>query len=413
MTLNVDRPLSLPSALDVERIRGDFPALTGGAAHFDSPGGTQTPLPVIDAVAAAMRLPLSNRGRQTAAQRNADDIVRHARSAMGDLLNTDQAGVVFGRSATSLTFEMSRTLARTFGWGPGDELVVTRLDHDANVRPWLIVAEACGATVRWVDFDPVTGELAPEAVAAVVSDRTRLVAVTAASNLIGTKPDVRAIGELVHTSGALLYVDGVHFTAHASVDLSTMGADLYVCSPYKFLGPHLGVLAASPELLASLAPDKLLASSNAVPERFELGTLPYEFLVGVTAAVDYLAQVVGSTGPRRQRLIAAHTAIDRHETSLREQLEEGLLARGDVSLYSNAGDRTSTLLFDLAGTSSADVAEHLAQRGVNAPAGHFYALETSRHLGLGDVGAIRAGLTLYNNGDDVSRLLEAMDELRA
>ncbi|MET1006793.1 MAG: cysteine desulfurase-like protein [Propionibacteriaceae bacterium] len=397
---------------DVARVRADFPALTGdAAAHFDSPGGTQTPRPVIDAIAAAMAQPLSNRGRASVAQRNADDIVLGARSAMADLLNADSGGIIFGRSATSLTFEMSRTLATTHTWGPGDEILVSRLDHDANVRPWLLAAEACGATARFVDFDPVTGELAPEAVASRLTERTRLVAITAASNLIGTKPDIAAIAEVVHGAGVLLYVDGVHYAAHAHVDLVALGADFFVCSPYKFLGPHLGVLAAAPALLESLSPAKLLPSSNTVPERFELGTLPYEFLAGTTAAVDYLAAVAGTDGPRRDRLARSHAAVSEHESSLLRRLEAGLVDLGGVTRYSNARSRTSTLLFALEGLGSAEVADHLAHRGVNAPAGNFYAIETSKHLGLGSGGAVRAGLALYNTSDDVDRLLTGLAEL--
>lgn len=330
---------------------------------------------------------------------------------MADLLNSDPRGIVFGRSATSLTFEMSRTLARTYGWGPGDEIVVTRLDHDANIRPWLIVAEAVGATARFADFDPATGELVGESVAAALSDRTRLVAVTAASNLIGTKPDVSAIAELAHAVGAQLYVDGVHYAAHAHVDLAALGADFFVCSPYKFLGPHLGVLAAAPALLESLTPEKLLPSTDAVPERFELGTLPYELLAGTTAAVDYLAGLAGAEGPRRGRLAASHRAIEEHETSLRQELEAGLEALGNATLYSRAAHRTSTLLFSLDNVPSAHVADHLGQRGVNAPAGNFYAIVTSRHLGLGDSGAVRAGIALYNNANDVQRLVEGLTAL--
>jgi cysteine desulfurase family protein (TIGR01976 family) len=398
---------------DVARVRADFPALSGAgaAAHFDSPGGTQTPQPVIHAIAAALRDPLSNRGTQTAAQQNAEDIVVRARSAMADLLNADPDGVVFGRSSTALTFDLSRTVATTRGWGPTDEVVVTRLDHDANVRPWVIAAQRTGATVRFADFDPETGELPLEAIAAVLSDRTRLVAVTAASNLIGTVPDVNAISDLVHRAGALLHVDGVHFTAHAHVDLATLGADFFVCSPYKFLGPHHGVLAASPDLLETLHPDKLLPSPDRVPERFELGTLPYELLAATTAAVDYLAGLSGSVGDRRTRLAASHAELAEHETALRCRLEDGLADLGDATLYSRARVRTSTLLFSLARATSADVAQHLAARGVNAPAGHFYALETSRHLGLGDTGAVRAGVALYNNDEDVDRLLTALGDL--
>lgn len=398
---------------DPETVRGDFPALDAGAAHFDSPGGTQTPTSVVEAIAAAMRGPLSNRGRQTEAQRNADDIVVGARAAMGDLLGADPQGIVFGRSATALTLEMARTLAQTHHWGAGDEVVVTRLDHDANVRPWVLVAERFGATVRFADFDPATGELGPADVAAVLTDRTKLVAVTAASNLIGTEPDIAAIAEVVHGAGALLYVDGVHYTAHAHVDLDALGADLYVCSPYKFLGPHLGVLAASPALLETLHPDKLLPSSDSVPERFELGTLPYELLVGTTAAVDYLAALGGPDGSRRQRLAAGHQAVEQHERALRDRLESGLAALGTVTSYSRAARRTSTLLFSVAGSSSADVSEQLARDGVNAPAGSFYAIETSRHLGLGDGGAVRAGLTLYNDASDVDRLLSGVAGLTA
>ena len=213
-----------------------------------------------------------------------------ARAALGDLMGTDPGGVVFGRSMTALTFEMARTLSQ--GWGPGDEVVVSRLDHDANIRPWVLAAERVGATVRWAEFDPATGELEPDAVAAVVGDRTRLVAVTAASNLIGTMPDLPAIAAIAHDAGALLYVDAVHLAPHGLVDRVAMGADLVACSPYKFFGPHCGALAAAPELLESLHPDKLVPSSDAVPERFELGTLPYELLAGVTAAVDVIAGIV-------------------------------------------------------------------------------------------------------------------------
>jgi cysteine desulfurase family protein (TIGR01976 family) len=399
-------------SFDLDRVRADFPALSGAAAaHFDSPGGTQTPQRVIDAIARALQQPLSNRGTQTVAQRNAEEIVVGARSAMADLLHVEAGGVVFGRSATTLTFDLSRTLARSQGWGRGDEVVVTRLDHDANVRPWVIAAERAGATLKFVDFDPATGELTADAVAAVLSDRTRLVAVTAASNLIGTTPDIPAIADVVHAVGALLHVDGVHYAAHAHVDVVALGADFFVCSPYKFLGPHHGVLVAAPTLLESLSPDKLLPSSDAVPERFELGTLPYEMLAGTTAAVDYLADLSGSVGKRRDRLAASHADIDEHELGLRRQLEDGLDGLGDATRYSRAARRTSTVLFSLGRATSARVAQHLASRGVNAPAGSFYAIETSRHLGLGDAGAVRAGLTLYNSRADVDRLLNALTEL--
>src|SRR3954462_2847730 len=221
---------------DVAAVRAAFPALRAGTAHFDGPGGTQVPEPVARAVADTLISPIANRGRTTAAERTADDITLAARDAMADLLGTDPAGIVFGRSATQLTFDLARTLAA--GWGPGHEVVVTHLDHDANIRPWAIAAEAVGATVRWVAFDPATGELTADDVAEVLTDRTRLVAVTGASNLIGTRPPIEEIARLVHAVGALLAVDGVHLTAHAPVDVAGLGADFYTCSPYKFLGPH-------------------------------------------------------------------------------------------------------------------------------------------------------------------------------
>src|SRR5918998_115520 len=249
---------------DVAAVRADFPALRAGAAHFDGPGGSQVPRQVAHAVAATLGSPIANRGRLTEAERNADDVVVAARAAVADLVGGDPGGVVFGRSMTQLTYDLSRTLAA--GWGPGDEVVVTRLDHDANVRPWVQAAAARGATVRWAAFDPASGELEPDAVGALLSERTRLVAVTGASNLIGTRPDVAAVTALAHDAGALAYVDGVHLTAHPAV---------------------------------------------------ELGTLPYELMAGTTAAVDFLAGLGGPDGDRRARLESGMAAVEQHEDRLR------------------------------------------------------------------------------------------------
>ncbi|MEO7754346.1 MAG: cysteine desulfurase-like protein [Terracoccus sp.] len=398
-----------PTAYDVDRVRSHFPALREGAAHFDGPGGSQTPDVVARAVADTLTSAISNRGQVTPAERRSDEIVLGARAAMGDLLAVDPGGVVFGRSATELTFQLARTLAA--GWGEGDEVVVSRLDHDANIRPWVIAAERAGATVRWADFDPSTGELDPSAVAAVVGPRTRLVAVTAASNLIGTRPDLPAIADIAHRAGALFWVDGVHASAHVLTDVTASGADFWVCSPYKFLGPHLGVLAASPALLDTLHPDKLLPSSDAVPERYEIGTLPYELLAGTTAAVDFLAGLTESPAAapgRRERLVASFEALEHHEDALLDVLEPRLRMLPRVKVCSNAARRTPTLLFTVAGHDPQAIRMALAERQVNAPAGHFYAWECSHHLGLGATGGVRVGLAPYTNADDIERLVDGV-----
>ncbi len=395
---------------DVASVRAHVPALLEGAAHFDGPGGTQTPDVVAQAVADTLTAAIANRGTVTVAEQRAEAVVQDARAAMGDLLRLDPGGIVFGRSATELTFHLARTLAA--GWGPGDEVVVSRLDHDANVRPWVIAAEQAGASVRWAEFDPATGELTAADVAAVVGPHTRLVALTAASNLIGTRPDLPAIAEVVHAVGALFYVDGVHATAHVVTDVPASGADFWVCSPYKFLGPHLGVLGARPETLEPLRPAKLLPSSDAVPERFELGTLPYELLAGTTAAVEFLAGLdPAAAGDRRARLEQSYAALEAHEDELLGWLEPRLRALPGVTVHSNAARRTPTLLFTVAGHAPQDLRIALADKGINAPAGHFYAWETSHHLGLGPTGGVRIGLAPYTDHTDVARLVEALAEV--
>ena len=391
--------------LDVASVRAQFPALTAGTAHFDGPGGSQTPAVVARAVHDTLVSPIANRGTVTQAERNAESVVADARAAMADLLGADPRGVVFGRSMTQLTFDMARTLART--WAPGDDVVVSRLDHDANVRPWVIAAQRVGANVQWIDFDPLSSELSVEHVTQALSDRTRLVAVTGASNLIGTCPDIPAISAVVHAVGALLYVDGVHLTAHASIDVGALGADFFACSPYKFYGPHCGVLAAAPESLEQLQPDKLLPSTDAVPERYELGTLPYELMAGTTAAVEFIAGLSPMRGSRRDRLVTAMDASWSHEHLLRERIECALTELDGVTVHSRATRRTPTLLATFAGRSPYDAYRFLADRGVNAPAGTFYAYEPARRLGLED-GGLRIGLAIYNNDDDVDRLLDGL-----
>lgn len=405
-------PTSTGTSYDVARVRAHFPQLREGeglgAAHFDGPGGTQTPDVVAQAVYDTLTAPLANDDTVTSAERNASLALAEGRAAIADLVRVAPEGVVFGRSMTQLTMDLARTLAQ--GWGPHDEVVVSRLDHDANVRPWTIAAERAGATVRWADFDPETGELDVEQVAAVLSDRTRLVAITAASNLIGTRPDVRAIADLVHATGGQLYVDGVHYAAHVAVDVPALGADYFACSPYKFLGPHCGVLAARPEVLEPLRPDKLAPASDGVPERFELGTPAYELLAGVTAAVDFLADLVPGLGSRRERLLVSLAAVEEHEDRLRRRIEDVLVSTPGVVLHSRAARRAPTLLATFADHDPQDVRRHLAARNVNAPAGTFYAYEAARRLGLGTTGGLRVGLAPYTDDHDVDRLLEALAE---
>jgi cysteine desulfurase family protein (TIGR01976 family) len=399
--------MTLVEELDVARVRALFPALSQDVAWFDGPGGSQVPQPVADAVAATLLAGVSNRGTITAAERRADEVVLGARAAMADLLGGHPGGVVFGRSMTQLTFDLARSLAR--GWGPGDEVVVTRLDHDADIRPWVTLAGRAGATVRWVDFDRTTAELQLDPV--VLSERTRLVAVTGASNLLGTRPDLPAIAAHVHDVGALLFVDGVHLTPHAPVAMVELGADFYACSPYKFFGPHLGVLAAAPRLLETVHTDKLLPATDEVPERFELGTLPYELLAGVSAAVDFLADLApgdASTPDRRSRLLASMRVLETADDRLFQRLLGGLRELEGVRTYGDPARRTPTALFSVDGVSGRQVHRLLAERGVYAPAGSFYALEASRWLGLGDDGAVRAGLAPYTSEEDVDRLLEAV-----
>jgi cysteine desulfurase family protein (TIGR01976 family) len=394
---------------DLARVRAAFPSLALGAAHFDGPGGSQVPTTVAQVVAQTMTAGLANRGTVTPAEHRAEAVVAGARRAIADLLGGAPDGVVFGRSMTQITYDLSRAFAKS--WQPGDEVVVTRLDHDGNIRPWVQAAEAVGATVRWAQFDPDTAELPVRAFEEVLSPRTRLVAVTGASNLLGTRPDIPAISDLVHGVGALLYVDGVHLTPHAPVDVVALGADVFVCSPYKFFGPHLGAAIADPELLETIHPDKLVPSSDTVPERFEFGTLPYELLAGTTATVDFLADVVPGDGDRRSRVLASMHAIEVHEDRLFARMHAGLQAIDGVRLYGRPARRTPTALFSVDGHTPRAVYEQLAEQDVNAPASHFYAIEASRRLGLGDTGGVRAGLAPYTSDDDVDRLLDGVAKI--
>jgi cysteine desulfurase family protein (TIGR01976 family) len=397
---------------DVSRVRAAYPALADGYAYLDGAAGTQLPVPVIDAIAGAQRCGIGNSGGAFPASRRSDVITAECRRAVADLTGGDPEGVILGPNMTTLTYRLSRTLADR--WGPGDEIVVTRLDHDANVRPWVQAAARAGAVVRWADVQLPEGDLALAQLAELIGDRTRLVAVSAASNLIGTRPDVAGITALAHAAGALAYVDGVHATAHGPVDVGRLGADFYATSAYKWSGPHVGAVVADPALLATLDPDKLAPAPESGPDRFEHGTLPFADLAGVTAAVEHLASLAGPAGggTRRGRVLAGMAAAEAYEQELFGVLLGGLDAMEHVTTYGKAARRTATAYFTVAGRTPRQVAEHLAGRRVNVWDGDNYAWELAGVLGLRDAGgAVRAGLVHYNDRADVDRLLEGVAEL--
>jgi cysteine desulfurase family protein (TIGR01976 family) len=398
---------------DVESVRAAYPALSDGYAYLDGAAGTQVPQVVIDTVAAAAGAGIGNAGGAFPASHRATAIVNGCREAVADLVGGTPAGVILGPNMTTLTYRVAGTLATT--WGPGDEVVVSRLDHEANVRPWVQAAARAGATLRWAEVDISTGELPAEQYRDLVSDRTRLVAVTAASNILGTRPDVPAITGIAHQAGALTYVDGVHATPHVPVDVHALGADFYATSAYKWSGPHVGAVIADPALLETLHPDKLASSPDTIPERFEYGTPAYADFAGVTAAVDHLASLSDQRfGTRRERLEAAMTAVREYEQDLFGVLLGGLNGLSHVTTYGKAPSRTATAYFNVAGRSPAEAAAYLAEHHINVWNGHNYAWELTGALGLRDSGgAIRAGLVHYNDRSDVDRLLAAVTELAA
>jgi cysteine desulfurase family protein (TIGR01976 family) len=397
---------------DVKRVRAAYPALSDGYAYLDGAAGTQVPLAVIEAIADAYRAGLGNVGGAFGASARSDAIVAECRRALADLTGASPDGVILGPNMTTLTYRLADTLARR--WGPGDEVVVSRLDHDANIRPWVQAAARRGATVRWAEVDAKTAELPAAQYAGLLSERTRLVAVTAASNAVGTRPDVAAIAAAAHEAGALCYVDGVHATPHVPVDVASLGADFYATSAYKWSGPHVGTVVADPALLETLRPDKLAPAPEGVPGRFERGTSPFADLAGVVAAVDHLAGLAAPdpAGSRRQRVLASMAEVERYESGLFGRLLGGLGAMGHVTLYGQAARRAPTAFFTVAGYSPRQVAEWLAARRVNVWNGDNYAWELAGVFGVRDSGgAVRAGLVHYNDEADVDRLLAAVAEL--
>ncbi len=390
---------------DISRVRAAYPALRDGYAYLDGAAGTQVPASVIEAIADTYRSGIGNAGGAFPASGRADAIVAECRRALADLTGASPDGVILGPNMTTLTYRLADTLSRQ--WGPGDEVVVSRLDHDANVRPWVQAAARQGATVRWAEVDISTAELPAAQFGELLTERTRLVAVTAASNIVGTRPDVAAIAAAAHAVGALCYVDGVHATPHVPVDVASLGADFYATSSYKWSGPHIGTVVADPALLETLHPDRLAPAPAGVPGRFERGTAAFADLAGVAAAVDHLAGLDASAaGSRRERVLASMAAVERYEGQLFARLLGGLAAMQHVTLYGKAARRAPTAYFTVAGYTPREVAERLAAQAINVWSGDNYAWELAGAFGLRDSGgAVRAGIVHYNDEAEVDRLL--------
>jgi cysteine desulfurase family protein (TIGR01976 family) len=412
--------------IDPIAIRRRFPALarTGDdgrpVVYADAPGGSQVPETVIGAIAEHLRSGISNTHGAFAASEETDALIVEARQAAADVTGADPGEIVFGPNSTTLLLHLSRSFGRTLG--PGDEVVVTTLDHDANVRPWVLAAEDAGATVRWVDIrdDDVTLDL--DSFDAALSERTRLVAFTLASNAVGTIPPAAELIRRVHAAGALAAVDGVHFAQHRALDLHGLDADILACSPYKFFGPHLGILAVRRELLESWTPYKLRPAPDEAPERWETGTQNHEGLAGMIAAVDYLADVGRSYGDpagddRRDAVVAGFGAIGTHERGLVTRFLEGIGDIPSVRLWGVADpdrldERTPTFAIRVDDQEPLKTATELARRGIYVWDGHYYAITVMERLGLLDSGgAVRIGFCHYHSVDDVDRVLNALADL--
>jgi cysteine desulfurase family protein (TIGR01976 family) len=383
-------------ALDVEAVRARFSALRQPLAFFDGPGGTQVPDEVIDAVSRYYRESNANVSGPYATSRRTEALVTQARITAGDFLRCDPGETIFGANMTTLAFALTRTAGRT--WEEGDEIVVTKLDHDANVSPWLELAHDKRLTVNFVDInDDTTLDL--DDLQRLLSERTRVVAFPVASNAVGTLSDVARIVELAHDAGALAWADAVHYGPHGPIDVGDWGVDVLICSPYKFFGPHLGVAFGRADVLESWRPYKVRPASNEpLGSRFQTGTLPHELLAGFVAAVDYIDSI-------------GWEAIQAHERALGERLLAGL--PDNVTLYGlpTMDGRVATFAFNVDGIPTRDAAARLGDQGYAVWQGNYYALEVMNRLGLGAAGAVRAGIVHYNTAEEVDGLLAALRSL--
>jgi cysteine desulfurase family protein (TIGR01976 family) len=391
--------------LDADALRSQFPALATGAAYFDGPGGSQVPQRVIDAMTSYLRDSNANLGGAFRTSRESDEVMERGRAAAADFTGGEPDGIAFGANMTTLNFQLAHAVARTMS--PGDEIVVTALDHDANVSPWLVVAEDHDLVVRTAPLrvDDVTLDV--DALEELIGDRTRVVAFTLASNAVGSIPDAERIAAAAHRVGALAWADAVHMAPHRRLRAREVGLDVLLCSPYKFFGPHLGIAAIRPDLAASLPADRVRPADETPPgHRFEAGTQSHEAVAGATAAIEYLRDL-GDGG-----LDSAFAAIEDHETRLSARFLSGL--PDGVELYGirTPEGRTPTFCFNVAGRGPREVAELLGEQDLYVWDGNYYALEPMRALGIDDTGgAVRAGFLHYTTEDEVDRLLEALAEL--
>jgi cysteine desulfurase family protein (TIGR01976 family) len=407
---------TLPDVASVSAVRSHFPALErteGGipVAFFDGPGGTQVPSAVSGAITGYLLHHNANTHWSYPTSVETDAMLSAARSALADLLGGEPSEIVFGANMTTLTFHLSRALAR--GWAAGEEVVVTELDHHANVDPWNALAKERGVVVRTVPLRAGTAQLDLDALGRLLTERTRLVAIGAASNAVGTINDVARVAALAHANGSLVFVDAVHYAPHALVDVKALGADFLACSPYKFYGPHAGVLWGRRELLEALDVPKLRPAPEKAPDRLETGTQNHEGIVGCGAAVDFLASLAGPAGGRRARLARTFAALHERGEALLARMWSGLSAISGVTMYGPppGAPRTPTAAFSLEGLPSEQVARALAPRGVYVSHGDFYATTLVERLGHGEDGLVRAGAACYTTEDEIDRLVAGVREI--
>ncbi|MBS7542918.1 cysteine desulfurase-like protein [Ancylobacter oerskovii] len=412
-------------AYDVQDVRRQFPGLARerdgrSVAFLDNPAGTQVPLSVVDRMAAAMLHTNANLGGSFDTSIEAGEMVAQAHRAAATLLNAAETGeVFFGQNMTTLTFAMSRSIGSLLQ--EGDEIVLSRMDHDANVAPWLMLAEDKGLVVRWLDFSPETYEFDLADLKALMTERTRLVAVCYASNITGTINDIAGISRIAHEAGALVYVDAVQYAPHGLIDVQALGCDFLVCSAYKFFGPHYGVFWGRREVLDRLRAYKVRAASNEVPWRFTTGTTNREQLAGVHAAIDYIAGLsrfdaaAPGTASLREKLASGFKVMKQHDDMLTLRLIEGLKPFNRVRVLGITdpaafGRRVSTVSVYVEEASSAEIVKSWSSEGIQVWSGHNYGLEPNRHLGLLEKGSgIRIGPVHYNTPEEIDRVIRAMD----